>query len=138
MSGATLLGYTGQERPQEKWYATGDLGFIDADGFLHLTGRRKNLFVTAYGRNVNPEWPESELSRFAEIAQAVVFGEAREHNVAVILPADGQVTDKCIDKCIDMANTTLPDYARVHEWVRAREAFSSGERAADSQRKTST
>ena len=124
VSGANLLGYTGQAAQKEKWYATGDLGYIDDDGFLHLTGRRKNMFVTAYGRNVNPEWPESELIRFPEIAQAVVFGEAREHNVAVIQPADEQLPDTIMEKCIATANADLPDYARVHDWVRARQAFS--------------
>jgi len=122
--GANLLGYTGQTAQKEKWYATGDLGYIDDDGFLHLTGRRKNMFVTTYGRNVNPEWPESELIRFPEIAQAVVFGEAREHNVAVIQPADEQLPDTIMEKCIATANADLPDYARVHDWVRARQAFS--------------
>ena len=124
VSGANLLGYTGQAAQKEKWYATGDLGYIDDDGFLHLTGRRKNMFVTAYGRNVNPEWPESELIRFPEIAQAVVFGEAREHNVAVIQPADEQLPNTIMEKCIATANADLPDYARVHDWVRARQAFS--------------
>ena len=124
VSGANLLGYTGQAAQKEKWYATGDLGYIDDDGFLHLTGRRKNMFVTAYGRNVNPEWPESELIRFPEISQAVVFGEAREHNVAVIQPADEQLPNTIMEKCIATANADLPDYARVHDWVRARQAFS--------------
>lgn len=124
VSGANLLGYTGQALQKEQWHATGDLGYLDDDGFLYLTGRRKNLFVTAYGRNVNPEWPESELVRFPEIVQAVVFGEARAHNVAVILPADEQLPDQLIEKCIATANAALPDYARVHQWVRAREAFS--------------
>ncbi len=82
------------------------------------------MFVTAYGRNVNPEWPESELIRFPEIAQAVVFGEAREHNVAVIQPANEQLPDTIMEKCIATANAELPDYARVHDWVRARQAFS--------------
>ena len=126
VSGANLLGYIGQPLRTEKWYATGDLGHLDEDGFLYLTGRRKNMFVTAYGRNVNPEWPESELLRFPEIAQAVVFGEAREHNVAVILPAAAHIPDPLIDKCIFTANATLPDYARVHEWIRARQPFSTG------------
>jgi len=124
VSGANLLGYTGHALRKGKWYATGDLGYMDDDGFLYLTGRRKNLFVTAYGRNVNPEWPESELVRFPEIAQAVVFGEALAHNVAVILPADEQLPDPLIDKCVDTANAALPDYARVHQWIRARQAFS--------------
>ena len=126
VSGANMLGYTGHSVAQDKWYASGDLGYLDEDGFLFLTGRRKNMFVTAYGRNVNPEWPESELLRFPEIAQAVVFGEAREHNVAVIQPASEQLPDSLIEKCINEVNAALPDYARVHEWIRARQPFSPG------------
>jgi len=124
VSGATLLGYAGQPRRKDLWFATGDLGFIDADGFLHLTGRKRNAFITAYGRNVNPEWPESELSRFPEIAQAIVFGEAREHNVAIIQPAAAGLADELINTCVHAANDLLPDYARIHDWLRADAAFS--------------
>jgi len=123
VSGATLLGYAGQRPQADPWYATGDLGFIDDDGFLHLTGRRRNAFITAYGRNVNPEWPESELSRFAEITQAVVFGEARESNVAIIQPAAAGIPDTAIDACVAAANELLPDYARIHQWLRSDAAF---------------
>jgi long-chain acyl-CoA synthetase len=124
VSGATLLGYAGQSSPADSWFATGDLGFIDTDGFLHLTGRKRNAFITAYGRNVNPEWPESELSRFPEIAQAIVFGEDREINVAIIQPAQTELTDELINNCVDAANDLLPDYARIHAWVRTDAAFS--------------
>jgi len=124
VSGATLLGYAGQPPQTDAWFATGDLGFIDADGYLHLTGRRRHAFITAYGRNVNPEWPESELSRFPEIAQAVVFGEARESNIAIIQPAAAEVSDGTISTCVDVANELLPDYARIHDWLRADAAFS--------------
>ena len=57
--------------------ATGDLGDLDAGGFLYVPGRQRNLFITAYGRNVAPEWVEAALLAQPEIAQAVVFGEAR-------------------------------------------------------------
>jgi long-chain acyl-CoA synthetase len=124
VSGATLLGYAGQSSPAESWFATGDLGFIDADGFLHLTGRKRNAFITAYGRNVNPEWPESELSRFPEIAQVIVFGEAREHNTAIIQPAVAGLATELINTCVSAANELLPDYARIHAWMRADAAFS--------------
>jgi long-chain acyl-CoA synthetase len=123
ISGATLLGYAGQPPQADSWYATGDLGFIDADGFLHLTGRRRNAFITAYGRNVNPEWPESELTRFPEISQAVVFGEARESNVAIIQPTAAGITDTAINARVAAANELLPDYARIHQWLRSDAEF---------------
>ena len=117
--GSTLLGYAGQAPSDQPWFATGDLGFLDEEGFLHLTGRKGNVFVTAYGRNVNPEWPESELLRFPEITQAVVYGEARAHNIAVIEPAAPRLPDAAITACVAATNKLLPDYARVHDWVRA-------------------
>jgi long-subunit acyl-CoA synthetase (AMP-forming) len=126
VSGATLLGYAGQPAQTGSWYATGDLGFIDTDGFLHLTGRRRNAFITAYGRNVNPEWPESELARFPEITQAVVFGEAREYNVAIIQPTAADIPDSALNARVAAANELLPDYARIHQWLRSDTAFTSG------------
>ena len=85
--GATLLGYTGETplQPGEFW-PTGDIGHLDGQGFLHLTGRKKNIFITSFGRNVSPEWVERELTLHPAIAQAAVFGEARPWNVAVIVP----------------------------------------------------
>jgi len=125
VSGATMLGYAGQQPQPGNWFATGDLGFIDSEGFLHLTGRIKNAFITAYGRNVNPEWPESELTRFPEISHAVVFGEAMEHNVAVIQTASSTTANEAVAACVHAANDLLPDYARIKQWVRAAEDFSS-------------
>jgi long-chain acyl-CoA synthetase len=117
-----FLGYLGQSAARSPW-RTGDLGDIDADGFLHLRGRRKNLFITSFGRNVAPEWVESELTAQPAIAQAAVFGEARPFNVAVITPAAGTNHEQ-VAAAIAEANSRLPDYARVQQWLLANEAFS--------------
>jgi len=91
VAGATLLGYTGDaplqpgECSSTKFWPTGDIGHLDGQGFLYLTGRKKNIFITSFGRNVSPEWVESELTLHPAIAQAAVFGEARPWNVAVIV-----------------------------------------------------
>ena len=69
----------------EAWLGTGDLGHFD-DGFLVLHGRKKHQFVTAYGRNVNPEWVAAELVQQAPIAQAWLYGEALADNLAVLVP----------------------------------------------------
>lgn len=102
--------------------ATGDLGYLDAEGFLFLTGRKKNLFITSFGRNVAPEWVEGELASHPGIAQAAIFGEARPFNCAVIVPYPG-ATHGVIEAALDKANRRLPDYAQVRAWITATEPF---------------
>lgn len=120
--GARMLGYLGEPAPAGDWLPTGDLGHFE-DGFLVLHGRKKHQFVTAFGRNVNPEWVEAELAQQAPIAQAWVHGEALAANFAVIVPRRADCPDADIDAAIATANAALPDYARVHRWLRADEAF---------------
>lgn len=121
VSGSVFLGYLGQECPSQPW-PTGDLGYFDAEGFLHLIGRRKSLFITSFGRNVAPEWVERELMLHSAIAQAALFGEARPFNVAVIVPRPGFSEDD-IEAAIELVNQTLPDYARASDWVAASVPF---------------
>lgn len=121
--GPRMLGYLGEPPLAEPWLDTGDLGHFD-DGFVVLQGRRKHQFVTAYGRNVNPEWVESELVQQPSIAQAWLHGEALAENVAVIVPR-GDAPDAVIDAALAAVNRGLPDYARAHRWLRADEPFTA-------------
>ncbi len=98
------------------FWPTGDMGAVDDDGFLRLTGRKKHIFITAFGRNVSPEWVERELTAQPAIAQAVVFGEARPFNVAVLTPAPG-ADRPALEAAVEAANARLPDYARVRRWI---------------------
>src|SRR5574340_82118 len=125
VAGATLLGYTGDAPLQpDGFWPTGDIGHLDEEGFLHLTGRKKNIFITSFGRNVSPEWVERELTLHPAIAQAAVFGEARPWNVAVIVPR-GATPEAlaAVNQAIDEANRVLPDYARVKHWIPAQTPF---------------
>ena len=78
---------------QDAWWPTGDLGEIDADGFVHVRGRIKHVLITAFGRNVSPEWVETALRSEGSIAQAVVFGEAQAELSAVLWPMHPAASD---------------------------------------------
>ena len=121
--GACMLGYLGEPPLADDWLGTGDLGHWE-DGFLVLHERKKHQFVTAFGRNVNPEWVEAELVQQLPIAQAWLYGEALAANVAVIVPRGGELADAELQAAIDQVNAGLPDYARVHHWLRAAQPFS--------------
>lgn len=126
LKGKFMQGYLGGGAIEDGWFRTGDIGKVDREGFLHVTGRKKNIFITSFGRNVSPEWAESELTSLPVIRQAAVFGEARPANCAVIVAENKQIEDRHIENAIAMANRNLPDYARIYHWIRAREDFTFG------------
>lgn len=109
-----ILGYTGGTAWQGP-YPTGDLGEIDRNGFLSIRGRKKNLLITGYGRNVSPEWPESLLGAQPEIAQAFVYGDGEASLSALLVPS-AEGAD--IGSAVARVNAQLPDYARIGAWQR--------------------
>jgi len=119
VGGGAMAGYLGQPGPApDGWIGTGDLGRLDADGYLYIDGRKSNVLVTAYGRNVSPEWPESLLLGTGVALQAMVVGEARPFLAAAIVPASAELPDEAIDAAVAGVNRTLPDYARIGAWFR--------------------
>lgn len=125
VGGNAFLGYLGAPGNPDPVIATGDLGRFDGEGYLVIEGRKKNVVVTAFGRNVSPEWPEAELTAQPAILQAAVFGEARANCSAVLVAADPRLPDAALQAAVDTANRGLPDYARIGAWVRAPEPFST-------------
>lgn len=122
VNGALFCGYTGTtsaDRVAGDW-STGDIGYLDEQGFLYITGRKSNMFITSFGRNVAPEWVERELTSHPAIVQAAVFGEARPWNMAVIVPK-GSCDE--VDRALAEINSELPDYARVRQWIKAQSPF---------------
>lgn len=118
VAGSLLLGYLGEPPVTGQWWATGDVGHLDEEGYLYLDGRKKHQFITSFGRNVNPEWVEAELSQSGVIAQAFVHGEALPRNLALLWPLDPGISDEAIERAVQQCNARLPDYARVHAWRR--------------------
>lgn len=114
--GATMAGYLGGPWIREAEVRTGDLGEIDADGFVYVRGRVKNMFITSMGRNITPEWVESGLTSEPEIVRAMVVGEAKPHPAALLVA--GATTDRrSIHEAVARANSRLPDYAQVRRWA---------------------
>ncbi len=74
---------------RDGWLHTGDIGAQDADGYLRITDRKKDMIVLSGGENVSPARIETMLMAEVEIAQAVVAGEGRTGVSALVVPADG-------------------------------------------------
>jgi long-chain acyl-CoA synthetase len=111
-----FLGYAGRE-PNLGPVRTGDLGWRDDDGFLHIDGRRGATIITGFGRNVAPEWVESELLAQPVIRQAIVFGEAQDGLGAIIAPLSPTLPEPVIAEAVARANQALPPYAQVRRWL---------------------
>ncbi len=125
VAGSLFSGYLGSAQVPPSWWPTGDLGELDRDGFLHIKGRKKHVLITAFGRNVSPEWVETALRSESVIAQAVVFGDGEPALSAVLWPVRADASDAALQAAVDAANGTLPDYARIARWLRGRADFNA-------------
>jgi len=121
--GALFSGYLGESDRVAHWWPTGDVGRVDDDGFVYVSGRKRHVLITAFGRNVSPEWVETTLCAQPAIAQAVVFGEGAARLWAVLWPASAQTDVQTMEVAVAAANAQLPDYARVDHWMIASVPF---------------
>jgi long-chain acyl-CoA synthetase len=115
MQRPAFLGYVG-ETGREGTFSTGDIGMLDDGGYLYITGRKKNIIINTMGRNISPEWPESELLAQPQIAQAIVFGDANTELGALLVPSSAEVDIPKLSEAVAHANRHLPEYAQVHHW----------------------
>ena len=75
------------EENGKRWFHSGDIGYIDKDGFLYITGRSKNVIVTQNGKNIYPEEIELMLSKHTEIKECMVYGQEVEGEKELIITA---------------------------------------------------
>ena len=100
-----------EETLRDGWLHSGDLGAIDADGFLSITGRKKELLITAGGHNVAPKNLEAGIKRCPLVGEAVVIGDRRKYLTALVTMVDGVATTDAtraeIQQAIDRLNATV-------------------------------
>ena len=113
---------------QNGWLHTGDIGEIDADGYIRITDRKKDIIVNSGGDNLSPQRIEGMLTVEPEIAQAMVYGDNRPHIVALIVPdaiiagADGHTV---IAAAVERVNAKLSPIERVRRFHLITESFTT-------------
>jgi long-chain acyl-CoA synthetase len=133
------------EALRDGWLHTGDIGRLDADGYLLITDRKKDIIVISGGDNIAPQRVEGILALQPEIAQAIVYGDQHPHLVALIVadpafaerwarghgvPADAAALSqnpefiKRIAKAVEAANLDLSVIERIKRFALAKAPFS--------------
>jgi long-chain acyl-CoA synthetase len=77
---------TAQAITEDGWFRTGDIGFVDGEGYLTITDRKKDLLKTSGGKYIAPQPIENELKASKYVSQAVVVGNRRKYATALIVP----------------------------------------------------
>ena len=75
-----------REAIREGWFHTGDIGALDSEGFLTITGRKKDLIITAGGKNISPQNIENEILSDALFSQVMVIGDRKPYLIALVVP----------------------------------------------------
>jgi long-chain acyl-CoA synthetase len=128
LRGNAFLGYL--NRP-ESWYPTqiftGDLVSLE-DNNLVISGRKKNILINSYGRNISPEWPEAELMASGIFQQVVVLGDSKPFCIALLVPFSIETAASTpaatIQAVLDQVNTGLPEYAQIKDFIQLNKMMS--------------
>ncbi len=100
---------------EDGWYRTGDVGYLDKDGYIYITGRLKSVIVLENGKNVFPEEIEEYLENIPEIAESVVVGRKAEDSDTVLLTAVVYPNRDLFDKDADNDTIYKAIYAKIQE-----------------------
>ncbi len=119
-----MLGY--YQNPEETaaafrdgWFCTGDLGFLDEEGFLHITGRKKNLIILSNGENVSPEELEALFARIPYVKEVVVYAHNQVITAEIYPDLDAAQRDGIADvqaqiqAGVEEQNSKLPQYKQA-------------------------
>ena len=100
-----------QKSFEDGWFKTGDIARIDEDGFVYIIDRKKEIIVTAGGKNIAPQPIENELKLDKYISQAIVFGDRKPYLVALLTPN--------IERLIDLAREEQLNYLDTYGLVKS-------------------
>lgn len=147
-SPSVMMGYYQDKAETDKvlkdgWLHTGDLAYLDSNGYIHITGRSKNVIVLKNGKNVYPEEIETIIAELPYVEENIVFGEVRREGaddrdevlVAKIVYDKDMMKEKygaeteeqiyaVVDADIDRINSNMPKYKHVHRLILQTEEMS--------------
>ena len=112
-----------RKNQQSDFVYTGDLGRVDDDGFVYISGRKKNTLVLSTGRNISPEWVEAELQAIPFISQCLVFGDG-DSTLSAAIVCQQDMSSEALCSAITQVNQRLPAYACIALVHRLSEPFS--------------
>jgi len=98
-----------RETLEDGWFKTGDIARIDEEGYIYIIDRKKEIIVTAGGKNIAPQPIENELKRDKYISQAYVYGDKKPYLVSLLTPN--------IERLIDLGRELAIDYIDIEELV---------------------
>lgn len=135
-----MLGYYKNEEATKEvlvdgWYHTGDLGYIDKDGYIFITGRKKNVIVLKNGKNIFPEELEELIDQLPYVAESLVFGYPKDDDLVVSLKMvydedyvknfmNNMSEDELRNKVwsdIKEINNTVPKYKHIKKFILTKE-----------------
>lgn len=118
---------------EDAWFHTGDLGFVDEKGYLHITDRKKDILVTSGGKNVAPQAIEQLLTADGVLSQAVVIGDGYPYLTALLVPNFKELPDELanldpgeqlrhprllerVETTVAEVNRQVAEHERIRRW----------------------
>jgi long-chain acyl-CoA synthetase len=116
-----MLGYYENEQATKEaivdgWFHTGDLGYMDSENFVHITGRQKNVIVTKNGKNIYPEEIEALLGRSPYIAESIVYGKTGKGTGEIEVAAEIYPNMEKVSEALGIEN---PPREKIRELLNA-------------------